>query len=201
MNSIRRISITSVSGWPATLNRQDNLACQIVTFHLVTEYSGERVKKLSGLSVGTLSNQGVLLFGEADALFGKRAGIRTTYHRYANQDISLLPQSFGDLAGKVFLTSNLHTRVDGAFVRRFRLIQGLPMPARAEQQQIWHNAFAPACCCRTAFKRRPRPFISARSARNQISFNRIGSQQRSIMQVQLAHDIGPVLFHGFNADA
>jgi SpoVK/Ycf46/Vps4 family AAA+-type ATPase len=83
----------------------------------------------------------VLLFDEADALFGKRSEVRDSHDRYANVEISYLLQAMEAYRGLAVLTTNLRSALDPAFLRRLRFVVTFPFPGPAERAQIWMRAF------------------------------------------------------------
>ena len=85
---------------------------------IVSKYIGETEKNLSGLLERSQTLDVVLLFDEADALFGKRSEVKDAHDRYANFDVDFLLKKIEDYSGLVILVSNLHSAFDDAFIRR-----------------------------------------------------------------------------------
>jgi len=83
----------------------------------------------------------VLLFDEADALFGKRTEIRDSHDRYANIEVSYLLQRMESYRGLAILTTNLKSSLDVAFVRRLRFIVPFPFPDAGQRLEIWRRVF------------------------------------------------------------
>ena len=75
----------------------------------------------------------ILLFDEADALFGKRSEVRDSHDRYANLEVSYLLQRLEAYPGLAILTSNFEKSLDGAFLRRLRFVVPFPFPGAAER--------------------------------------------------------------------
>ena len=65
---------------------------------------------------------------EADALFGKRTGVKDAHDRYANQEVAYLLQRIEDYPGLVVLSTNLKANLDEAFARRFQTVVRFKMP-------------------------------------------------------------------------
>jgi len=68
----------------------------------------------------------VLLFDEADALFGKRSDVRDSHDRYANVEVSYLLQRIEAYGGLAILTTNMRQNIDEAFLRRVRFVVEFP---------------------------------------------------------------------------
>ncbi len=83
----------------------------------------------------------MLLFDEADALFGKRSEVKDSHDRYANLEVSYLLQRMEAYSGLSILTTNLKSALDEAFLRRIRFIVQFPFPDHSQRMQIWQRAF------------------------------------------------------------
>ena len=68
----------------------------------------------------------VLLFDEADALFGKRTEVKDAHDRYANIETGYLLERLESYSGVALLATNLKSNIDPAFTRRIRYIVDLP---------------------------------------------------------------------------
>jgi SpoVK/Ycf46/Vps4 family AAA+-type ATPase len=64
----------------------------------------------------------VLLFDEADSLFGKRSQVKDSRDRYANLEVSYLLQRMEAYQGLSILTTNVRDAIDSAFERRLRFV-------------------------------------------------------------------------------
>jgi AAA+ superfamily predicted ATPase len=111
---------------------------------VVSKYIGETEKNLSKLFDKAEHKDWILFFDEADALFGKRTGVRDAHDRYANQEISYLLQRVEGYNGLVILASNLRENIDDAFLRRFQSLVHFPMPRPGERLRLWQNAIPTA---------------------------------------------------------
>jgi len=110
---------------------------------VVSKYIGETEKNLSKLFDKAEHKDWILFFDEADALFGKRTGVRDAHDRYANQEVAYLLQRVEAFNGLVILASNQRANIDDAFTRRFHSIVYFPMPTPAERAAIWRRTFPP----------------------------------------------------------
>ncbi|MEZ4682550.1 MAG: ATP-binding protein [Caldilineaceae bacterium] len=129
------------------------LAAEILANHLrlplyrielnavVSKYIGETEKNLARIFDAAETMGAVLLFDEADALFGKRSEVRDAHDRYANIEVSYLLQRMEAYRGLAILTTNFKRNLDGAFLRRLRFIVHFPFPGPAERARIWQQIF------------------------------------------------------------
>ncbi len=108
---------------------------------VISKYIGETEKNLSKLFDKAEHKNWILFFDEADALFGKRTGIRDAHDKYANQEVAYLLQRVEAYNGLVILASNQRANIDEAFVRRFQSIIHFPLPRPEERYEIWRKAF------------------------------------------------------------
>jgi SpoVK/Ycf46/Vps4 family AAA+-type ATPase len=82
----------------------------------------------------------VLLFDEADALFGVRGDVKDAQDRFANQEVSYLLQRLEGFQGCVILTTNLQNNIDAAFLRRFDAVVELASPTAPMRRALWRRA-------------------------------------------------------------
>jgi len=108
---------------------------------LVSKYIGETEKNLRRVFDAAEDGGAILLFDEADALFGKRSEVRDSHDRYANIEVSYLLQRIEAYRGLAILTSNLKQAIDSAFVRRLRFIVHFPFPDAKQRAEIWRRIF------------------------------------------------------------
>lgn len=97
---------------------------------VVSKWVGETEKNLRRIFEAARDSGAVLLFDEADALFGKRSEVRDSHDRYANVEISYLLQAMESYRGLALLTTNMRGALDAAFLRRLRFIVTFPFPGR-----------------------------------------------------------------------
>ena len=98
-----------------------------------SKYIGETEKNLARLFERAERTEAVLLFDEADSLFGNRTDGRDANDRFANAPINYLLQRIETFDRIAILTSNSRTCFDPVFLRRMDLIIDFPTPAAAER--------------------------------------------------------------------
>jgi len=108
---------------------------------VVSKYIGETEKNLRKIFDAAETGGAILLFDEADALFGSRSQVKDSRDRYANQEVSYLLQRMETYQGLAILTTNLKDSLDKAFNRRLRFIVKFPFPDIAERTLIWQRVF------------------------------------------------------------
>lgn len=106
---------------------------------VVDKYVGETEKNLERIFSEADGVNGVLLFDEADALFGKRSEVRDAHDRYANIEVAYLLQRMETFDGLAILTTNLRANLDDAFTRRLDVIVDFPLPDEAQRRQLWQR--------------------------------------------------------------
>src|SRR4051812_29590571 len=104
---------------------------------VTSKYIGETEKNLSQLLGRAEANEIVLLFDEADSMFGKRTEVRDAHDRFANAQTNFLLQRLESYEGIVLLTSNSRARFDPAFARRLDLVLEFPSPGPEERRALW----------------------------------------------------------------
>jgi ATPase family associated with various cellular activities (AAA) len=112
---------------------------------VVDKYVGETEKNLDRIFAEADRVNGVLLFDEADALFGKRSEVRDAHDRYANVEVAYLLQRMELFEGLAVLTTNLRSNLDEAFARRLDSIVDFPMPEEGDRRRLWSATWPPAC--------------------------------------------------------
>lgn len=110
---------------------------------VVSKYIGETEKNLRRIFDAADSGGVVLLFDEADALFGKRSEVKDSHDRHANIEVSYLLQRMEAYRGLAILTTNMKGALDAAFLRRLRFIVQFPFPDAAQRAAIWQRIFPP----------------------------------------------------------
>ena len=106
---------------------------------VVDKYIGETEKNLDRIFTEADRVNGVLLFDEADALFGKRSEVKDARDRYANVEVAYLLQRMEPFDGVAILTTNLRANVDDAFTRRLDAIVDFPMPEEDDRRRLWER--------------------------------------------------------------
>jgi hypothetical protein len=110
----------------------------------VSKYIGETEKNLKRVFEAAEDSGAILLFDEADALFGKRSEVKDSHDRYANIEVSYLLQRMEAYRGLAILTSNLKNALDTAFMRRLRFVVQFPFPDAQQRELIWRGIFPAA---------------------------------------------------------
>ena len=110
---------------------------------VVSKYIGETEKNLAALFDAAEAGHAILLFDEADSLFGKRTEVKSSNDRYANLEVNYLLQRLESFTGICLLTTNHETAIDEAFRRRLRCTCGSSCPRCGQRAQLW-RAMLPA---------------------------------------------------------
>jgi hypothetical protein len=107
---------------------------------VVSKYIGETEKHLREVFDACERAPALLLFDEADALFGKRTQVSDAHDRYANIEIDYVLQRIERFDGLAVLATNRKGDLDTAFVRRLRFIIGFAPPGPNERERLWRLA-------------------------------------------------------------
>ncbi len=108
---------------------------------VVSKYIGETEKNLRHVFDAADAGAAILLFDEADALFGKRSEVKDSHDRYANIEIGYLLQRMEAYRGLAILTTNMKDAIDQSFLRRIRFIVRFPFPDAEQRAEIWRTIF------------------------------------------------------------
>lgn len=111
---------------------------------VISKYIGETEKNLRRVFDAAEGGGALLLFDEADALFGKRSEIKDSHDRYANIEVSYLLMRMESYRGLAILTTNMKKALDTAFLRRIRFVVDFPFPGPAERAEIWRRVIPAA---------------------------------------------------------
>ncbi|MCP2342455.1 ATP-binding protein [Actinomadura rupiterrae] len=114
---------------------------------VVDKYVGETEKNLEKIFTEAGRLDAVLLFDEADAVFGKRSEVKDSHDRYANLESAYLLQRLESFDGIAILTTNLRANIDDAFTRRLDLVVDFPFPDARQRRALWEHALAPPVPC------------------------------------------------------
>jgi hypothetical protein len=128
---------TLAAGWIAT--RLGVPLYRVDLASVTSKYIGETEKNLSQLLARAEQAEVILLFDEADSLFGKRTDISDANDRYANAQTNYLLQRIENYDGVVLLTSNSQARFDEAFARRLDFVIDFPSPGPDERRALWQS--------------------------------------------------------------
>lgn len=104
---------------------------------VVDKYVGETEKNLERIFVAAANVNAVLLFDEADAVFGRRSEVRDAHDRYANIESAYLLQRMETFDGLVLLSTNLRANIDEAFTRRLDVMVDFPVPDPLHRLALW----------------------------------------------------------------
>ncbi|QLE70511.1 ATP-binding protein [Streptomyces rectiverticillatus] len=110
---------------------------------VVDKYIGETEKNLERIFTEADAVNAVLLFDEADAVFGKRTATQDAHDRYANTGTSYLLQRLESFDGLALLTTNMHANIDPAFLRRLDLVVHFPAPDATQRRALWDRCLGP----------------------------------------------------------
>lgn len=110
---------------------------------VVDKYVGETEKNLERIFSEADGINGVLLFDEADAIFGKRSEVRDAHDRYANIETAYLLQRMESFDGLALLSTNLRANLDDAFARRLDAVIDFPLPDPEFRQVLWERCLGP----------------------------------------------------------
>ena len=125
--------------------RELGLECyQVDLAKMVSKWVGETEKQLAALFDAAEAAHAVLLFDEADALFGKRTQVSSANDRYANLEVNYLLQRMEAFRGISILTTNHEKGIDEAFRRRLSLCLRFDVPDATERERIWRATVPPA---------------------------------------------------------
>ncbi|RAG85463.1 ATP-binding protein [Streptacidiphilus pinicola] len=113
---------------------------------VVDKYVGETEKNLERIFTEADRTDAVLLFDEADAVFGKRSEVKDSHDRYANLESAYLLQRLESFDGIAVLTTNLRANIDDAFTRRLDLVVDFPFPDAAQRLALWRHSLVSVPC-------------------------------------------------------
>ena len=142
---------------------------------VVSKYIGETEKNLRRVFDAAEEGGAILLFDEADALFGKRSEVKDSHDRYANIEISYLLQRMEAYRGLAILATNMKEALDPAFLRRLRFVVQFPFPDQTQRAEIWRRIF-PA--------KTPTDSLDIDASRASLDLRRQHSQHRAQRRVR-----------------
>lgn len=111
---------------------------------VVDKYVGETEKNLERIFTEASAVNAVLLFDEADAIFGKRSEVRDAHDRHANIESAYLLQRMESFDGIAVLTTNLRANLDEAFTRRLDVVADFPVPDAGQRLALWERCLGGA---------------------------------------------------------
>ena len=130
----------------------DDLGLELYVVDLATvvdKYVGETEKNLERIFAAAAGVNALLLFDEADAVFGRRSEVRDAHDRYANIESAYLLQRMETFDGLAILATNLRANIDEAFTRRLDVLVDFPLPDARQRRALWDR------CLGTTVQRAP----------------------------------------------
>ena len=109
---------------------------------VVDKYVGQTEKNLERIFTEADRTDAVLLFDEADAVFGKRSEVKDSHDRYANMESAYLLQRLESFDGIALLTTNLRGNIDEAFTRRLDMVVDFPFPDGRQRRALWEHSLS-----------------------------------------------------------
>jgi len=110
---------------------------------IISKFIGETEKNLASLFDAAEAGCAILLFDEADALFGKRTDVKSSNDRHANAETNYLLQRLESFTGVCLLTTNHESAIDEAFRRRLSVHVRFPVPDADERARLWRALLPP----------------------------------------------------------
>jgi hypothetical protein len=104
---------------------------------VMSKWIGETERNLGNVFSAAEESQAIILFDEADSLFGKRTEVKSSNDRFANLEVNYLLQRLDSFFGIAILTTNLGTSIDPAFKRRLAFRVHFPIPDEEQREQLW----------------------------------------------------------------
>jgi SpoVK/Ycf46/Vps4 family AAA+-type ATPase len=121
---------------------------------VTSKWVGETEKHLAKIFDEAQTANAMLLFDEADSLFGKRTELKSAQDRYANLEVNYVLQRMEDFDGVSVLTTNFESAIDAAFLRRLNFRVRFPAPEVEERMELWRRLLPPhtGLCDRVDYK-------------------------------------------------
>lgn len=110
---------------------------------VVSKYIGETEQNLAEVFKRAKAARSMLLFDEADSLFGSRTEAKSSNDRYANMEVNVLLQEIERYDGIVILTTNLYGNLDDAMKRRLQFRVSFSHPEWEQRKKIWERLLPP----------------------------------------------------------
>jgi hypothetical protein len=110
---------------------------------VMSKWIGETERNLGNVFSAAEESQAIILFDEADSLFGKRTEVKSSNDRFANLEVNYLLQRLDTFFGIAILTTNLGTSIDPAFKRRLAFRVHFPIPDEEQREQLWRAHLPP----------------------------------------------------------
>ncbi len=110
---------------------------------VVSKWVGETEKHLAKIFDEAQNANAMMVFDEADSLFGKRTEVKTAQDRFANLEVNYILQRMETFDGICVLTSNMEASIDPAFLRRLNFRVRFPAPDIDERVALWKKLLPP----------------------------------------------------------
>jgi SpoVK/Ycf46/Vps4 family AAA+-type ATPase len=110
---------------------------------VVSKYVGETEKNLARIFDEAQDAHAMLLFDEADSLFGKRTELKSAQDRFANLEVNYILQRMESFDGISVLTTNAENAIDQALQRRLNFRIRFPEPEVEERLELWRRLLPP----------------------------------------------------------
>ncbi len=110
---------------------------------VVSKWIGETEKNLAAVFETAEQARAVLLFDEAEGLFGSRTQVSDAHDRYANLETAYLLSRLERFDGLAALSTNLRQNIDSAFLRRLDFIIDYEEPDRHQRLALWQCHLPP----------------------------------------------------------
>ena len=105
---------------------------------LVSKWVGEMGKNIKAVFVDAKKRDAILVFDEAEAIFGHRSdNSSSSTARHDIMNVGLLLQSIEHFPGICIVITNQKHVIDEAFFRRFRLVLDFDKPDRLAREKMW----------------------------------------------------------------
>jgi len=111
---------------------------------VVSKFVGETEKNLGKIFDEAQDAHAMLLFDEADSLFGKRTELKTAQDRFANLEVNYILQRMETFDGVSILTTNAESSIDPALQRRLNFRIRFPEPEPEERAKLWRMLLPPS---------------------------------------------------------
>lgn len=117
LKALRQVAADTRARISATDQSNRSRGYRIDLSRVASKYIGETEKNLELLFDNAEADDAILLFGEADALFGKRSEVKDNHDRYANIEVGYLLQRMESHGGIVILETSRRNAIDPALLR------------------------------------------------------------------------------------
>jgi len=115
------------------------------TGELMSKWVGDTPKNINSIFEEAAAFDAVLVFDEADSVFGSRTAVSSSTDKYANVDVSLLLYHMEHFRGVVILCTNMVNSIDPAFFRRIKFVVEFVIPDANDRAALWKKLIPPEC--------------------------------------------------------